>query len=77
MNNIKDRERFLELFNSIFEDEDISNIRFESEFKQLDEWDSLVALHLITMIDENYGVNINGEQIRESVTIEDIFKLIN
>jgi len=77
MNEKANREIFLELFNSIFEDEDISNIRFESEFKQLDEWDSLVALHLITMIDENYGVNINGEQIRESVTIEDIFKLIN
>ena len=72
-----DRDKFLLTFNSIFDDEDISNIGFETEFKQLEEWDSLVALHLITVIDDNYGVNINGEQIRKSVTIEDIFNLIN
>lgn len=74
--NMIDKQEFLETFKSIFEEEDLSKIDFNTEFKHLDEWDSLIALSLITVIDSNYGLNITGQQIEKSNTVGDLYKLL-
>ncbi|MEO3487857.1 acyl carrier protein [Phocaeicola vulgatus] len=45
-------------------------------FKSLDEWTSLAALSVIAMIDDEYEVSINGNDIRNLETIGDLFELI-
>ena len=70
-----DKQEFLETFKSIFEEEDLSKIDFDTD-KHLDEWDSLTALSLITVIDSNYGLNITGQQIEKSNTVGDLYKLL-
>ena len=45
----------------------------ETEFKKLDEWSSLIALSVIAMVDEEYGITIQGEDIRNANTIADLF----
>jgi acyl carrier protein len=71
-----DKDDFLDKFKSIFEEEDISKIDFSTEFKHLDEWDSLTALTLITIIDSNYKKVLTGENIESANTINDIYKII-
>lgn len=48
----------------------------ETKFRELDEWSSLIALSVIAMVDEVYGITINGEDIRSSQTISDLFNRI-
>lgn len=66
-------EEFIENFADQFDDTDISELKPETKFKELDEWSSLVALSVIAMIDEEYDVTIKGDDIRNNATIEDLF----
>ena len=48
----------------------------QTNLKSLDEWTSLAALSVIAMIDDEYEVSINGNDIRNLETIGDLFELI-
>lgn len=70
-------KEFLEKFAEIFDDTDVSKLSLEIKFRELDEWSSLNALGLIAMADEEFDVELRGDEIRKADTIEDIFNLIN
>lgn len=67
---------FIENFADQFEDLDVSELSLSTEFKELDGWNSLVALSVIAMIDEEYDVTVKGDDIRKSKTIEDLFTIV-
>ena len=60
-----------------FDETPIEEFTPESEFKLLDEWSSLSALSIIAMIDDEYNVTVKGEDVRTSVTIEDLFNIVS
>lgn len=70
-------ENFIEKFAAQFEDTDICEITPTTVFKDLEEWDSLIALSIIGMVDEEYDVQIKGDDIRTASTIEDLFNIVN
>jgi len=47
-----------------------------TKFRELEEYDSLVALSIIAMVDEEMEKKITGADIRTCVTIEDLYNLI-
>lgn len=67
---------FIANFAEQFDDTDVSEIKSETKFKELDEWSSLVALSVIAMVDEEYDVTIKGDDIRNSETVEDLFNAV-
>jgi acyl carrier protein len=67
---------FIENFAIQFDDTDAAEITATTVFKGLDEWSSLIALSIIAMADEEYDVALKGEDIRNSNTVEDLFKLV-
>jgi len=69
-------QKFIENFHEILEDTQLSELNQQTNFKNLDEWDSMMALMLIAMVDEKYNKQINGTDIKESNTLEDLFNLI-
>ena len=69
-------EQFIENFSNIFDDELSEEVTPSTVFKDLDEWSSLCALSVIAMSDEEYGVEIKGDDIRKVDTIEDLYNLI-
>lgn len=73
---IMELKKFIENFAAQFDDTDASEIKAETEFKDLDEWSSLIALSVIGMVDEEYDVTLKGEDIRISKTVEDLFNVI-
>lgn len=64
---------FIANFAEQFDDTDVSEIKANTVFKELDEWSSLVALSVIAMVDEEYDVTIKGDEIRNSNTVEDLY----
>lgn len=69
-------KEFIEHFAEQFDDTEVSVFQTDTKFKELDEWSSLLALSIIAMVDEEYDVRIKGDDIRSSVTIEDLFNLV-
>ena len=67
---------FIESFAEQFDDTDANEIKAETVYKELDEWSSLIALSVIGMVDEEYGITLKGEDIRNSVTVEDLFNAV-
>ena len=69
-------DQFIQNFIDQFEDLDANVITPQTIFKDLDEWSSLSALSIIAMADEDYGVMLKGEDIRNAVTVEDLFDIV-
>ena len=46
-------------------------------FHKLDEWSSLTAMGVIAMVRTQYGKTISGKEMKECVTVEDLYHLIN
>ena len=65
--------KFIEFFAELFDETDVNVFTKETEFKKLEEWSSLMALSVIAMVDEEYGITIQGEDIRNANTIADLF----
>ena len=69
-------EEFVESFADQFDDTDPSEIQAETRFHDLEEWSSLVAMGVIALAKTQYGKTITGKEMRECVTVEDVFNLI-
>lgn len=67
---------FISNFADQFDDLDASVLTPETEFKSLDEWNSLIALSVIAMIDEKYDVTLKGNDITGATTIEDLYNTV-
>ena len=69
-------QNFIKQFAELFEETDPEVFTAGTKFRELDEWSSLIALALISMIDEEYDIVLNGEDIRDAVTIEDLYNKV-
>ena len=68
-----DIKEFIENFASNFDDTDISVLTPETQFRELDEWTSMLALSTMAMVSEEYDVELSPEEMRKANTIEDLF----
>lgn len=66
-------KEFIDHFAEIFDDVDPAIFTNETEFRTLDDWDSIAGLSVIGMIDEEYGVTFNAEDMKACHTIEDLY----
>ena len=66
-------DEFVAAFAAEFEDTPEDVFKPNTDFKALDEWDSLTALSIISMVDEELGKTITGADLRANKTIEDVF----
>jgi acyl carrier protein len=71
-----DLQGFIEKFAEQFDETDPGEFKADTEFKALDEWSSMFALSIIAMIDDEYGITIKGNDIRDSETIEELFNKV-
>lgn len=69
-------EEFVNSFADQFEVTERDVISAQTEFKMLEEWDSMIGLSVIGMVFNSYKVKISGEDINNAVTIVDLFELV-
>lgn len=60
---------FIQNFANQFDETDASEFQATTEFRQLDEWSSLSSLAIISMIDDEYDVVINGNDLRNCLSL--------
>lgn len=67
---------FIANFADQFDETDVSEIQADTEFHEIDEWGSLTGMGVIAMVKTVYGKTITGKEIRECLTVEDLFNLV-
>lgn len=59
-----------------FEETDVEEIKANTIFHDLDEWDSLIALAVLNMTEKKFGKKITFDDMKKCVTVEDLFNVI-
>jgi len=71
---MKSLEEFIELFQEQFDETE--GIEAATVFHDLDEYSSLIALSIIAMVDEEFDVQLKGDDMRGAVTVEDLYNTV-
>ena len=69
-------DEFVKAFAAEFDDTPADQFNPTTNYRELDEWWSLIALSVISMIDDEMGVEITGADLRNSKTIEELYNLV-
>ncbi len=67
-------EDFVSCFAAQFEHAESNGISAETEFHQLESWNSMQALIVIAAMDQKFGIGPDGDDIRESKTLHDLYE---
>lgn len=70
-------EIFVKEFAAQFDEKETSGFGPDTLFKENKGWDSMTALAIIAMADENYDVILTGNEIRQAKTIKDVFDIVS
>jgi acyl carrier protein len=68
---------FIEQFLTAVDFQDPVEVSPNTVLLDLPEWDSLAALGVIVMFDIEYGKTIIGDDLKQSITIQDLFNLLS
>lgn len=68
---------FIANFAAQLEETDPGIITADTKFRELDEWSSLCALSIIAMVDEEYDIQLKGDDMRAAQTIGELFDIVN
>ena len=59
-----------------YDEVDVALLTPETAFRKVEGWTSLVALMIITMIDEEYGVVLTGDEMKTAATLQELYDLV-
>lgn len=66
-------EDFIEKFAEAIELEDASSLSADTEFRNLDEWNSLAYLSVIALLDEEFDVQIEMAEFKKLKTVQEVY----
>lgn len=72
-----DFEDFLKNFEAELRDCDKGKVTESTIYKELQSWDSMLALCVIAMIDSVYGIQIDSDDLTKSETVKDLFNIVS
>lgn len=67
---------FIENFADQFEDASAEQFTPETNYRGEEGWSSLTALSVLAMIDEEYDVQLKGDEMKKTNTIQELFELV-
>ena len=69
-------DEFVKAFAAEFDDTPEETFKADTRYRELDEWGSLVALSIISMVDDTLDVGVTGAELSNCNTIEELYKLV-
>lgn len=71
-----DIKEFIEKYAGVFDETEVTDLAPDTRFRELEEWSSLSALSTIAFADEEFDVELTGNEMRSVNTIEELYLLI-
>jgi acyl carrier protein len=72
-----DIQEFITNLAGQFEETELSEFQASTQIRDLDEWDSFLALSIMAMIKSEYDVAVTAQEMRDAQTIQDLFDIVN
>lgn len=69
-------QEFIKHFAGEFDETPMDEFTPQTDYKTLDEWNSLTALSIIAMVDEVCKKTITGADLRHHNSIEELWKFV-
>ncbi len=69
-------KEFIENFAAEFEMTEPEEFTEDTKYRELEEWDSVMGLSIIGMVNNTYGVKVTGEEIRNAGTIKGLYDIV-
>ena len=69
-------QEFINNFASQFDDTDASEFKPETQFLDLEEWSSFLALAIMAMIKSEYDVAVTAQEMRDAQTVQELFDIV-
>lgn len=69
-------QKFIEIFSTLLTETPAGTLCGNTRFKELPEWNSLLALSLMALVEDECDVLLGGNDIRESETLEELFSVV-
>ncbi len=73
---MEDINKFIEKLEGEFDEVAKGTLTPQTSFKDIQGWSSMLALVLIALIDSEYNVLLNGEDLRQATTIQDVYDVV-
>lgn len=70
-------KEFIQNFADQFDDTEASVLSPETNFRELEEWSSMMGLAILAMVDDEYDVQLKADEMRKAETIQELFDLVN
>ena len=67
---------FVEKFAEQFEDTDPSEVTAETNYRDLDEWSSLMGMVIIAFVKTELGKTVTGHELKTCKSVEQLYNLI-
>ncbi len=67
---------FIKVFAMQFDETEESEIQAESEFRQLEEWSSLIGMGIMTDIRKRFNVQLSLSDFKSVTTVAELYELI-
>lgn len=69
-------QEFINHFEDVFDETDVSTLKPETNFRELDEWSSMTALATMAMVSDEYDVELTADEMRNNSTFIDLFNVV-
>ncbi len=69
-------QEFINNFANQFDDTEASEFKADTNFRDLDEWTSFLALAIMAMIKSEYDVAVTAQEMRDAQTVQDLFNVV-
>lgn len=69
-------EEFIKNFASEWDDTDSDCFTADCDFRQFEEWSSLIGLSILHMVDKKYGIKITPDELRSANTIKELYNIV-
>ena len=69
-------QEFVVNFANQFDDTELEVFTPETRFRDLEEWSSFLALAIMAMVMEEYGVALLAEEMRNANTIQELYDVV-
>lgn len=69
-------QEFVVNFANQFDDTELEVFTPETRFRDLEEWSSFLALAIMAMVMEEYGVALLAEEMRNANTIQELYYVV-
>jgi len=69
-------EEFTRNLESELEDVEPGTLKPDTSYRDLRNWSSMYALIIIAFVDINFSVTLNGADLRNTVTMKDLYDLV-